>query len=397
MKKNILKLFIGVLLFSISIIRVNAATTSTYYVWNVGDNYYYHKITGLERTEGTNVPTNYYKLSDMVADNNNEVTYELGQEGRFYLTNKFEEVIANGPYANANELYEALENADAGIDPCGAKNSLNTVQTNGDRDFRLIIYNDSLDGYAGIDVGVPNDYSYFPSFWDPMFHTSVFDLTDGKTSSKPVIVESYLLEDTITITNDEVSGIIKSISAVDVPDKAVSISNRDGLFTIKFSSNYFDRVVFKVKLIDGRSYYVMIARIALQVHDNLMPGMAKKDRRVIATLYYPSRKSYKDYEVVAHIMYSNNSEVLKTLKAIDAKDTYFDDNLGEWQTIDLGKEYDGGTNLKASSYEVDASKDIDEITYTITNSGSTSSKYSGTFSGSGKGTTWSSKTRGLVF
>ena len=84
------------------------------------------------------------------------------------------------------------------VDPTGAVNGENSISTNGDRNFRLTIYNDKENEYQGLQIGVPSNYTYFPAFWDAAFHSDVVDISDT-TEANPMVTEAVLLEKTLEI------------------------------------------------------------------------------------------------------------------------------------------------------------------------------------------------------
>ena len=93
---------------------------------------------------------------------------------------------------------EALKEAGFSINPAinqydAKRNS--TIVTNGDREFRVVIYN--ADTFEGIQFSQNSDaYTYFPSFWDSTFYTGMLDIS-GTTRENPAEYNTFVLEPTI--------------------------------------------------------------------------------------------------------------------------------------------------------------------------------------------------------
>ena len=109
----------------------------------------------------------------------------------------------------------------------------------------------------------------------------------------------------------------------------------------------------------------------------------------MVNLFYPSNKSYSDYEVVANITYNDGKTETKTLTAEDMIDDSTQDNLG--------KDVDGGVNLKQTLYTISNGKSVKEVRFFVKKAGSTADVYGGTFSGSNKGLLYSVDARSLVY
>lgn len=126
-------------------------------------------------------------------------------------------------------------------------------------------------------MGVADGYKYFPMFWDPTFFSNTKDIS-GSTLENPTVFETYLLEDKISIKSSAYSSEFKSVEAVDVPRKAVTIDKvESGQYNVKFNSNFYDKVKLKITDINNNVYYVLISRITLQVRDNFGPNTSAED------------------------------------------------------------------------------------------------------------------------
>ena len=249
------------------------------------------------------------------------------------------------------------------IDPTGASDGNNIISTNGDRTFRATLY-DAEDYYGITNASKPSDLTYYPSFWDVTFFNPAIDISDTSLEN-PAVLLSYLLEPTVILESDSVSSAISSIEIADgTPAGAVTITKDGGKFTLTFNSNYYDKVTFKVTSSDGKTYYLMIGRIAI-------------DRN--GSLYVPTGDT-SEYEVRAHVTTLDGTEYDFLLERA-AED---DDN--------------GGQNLELRAYSI-SDADVEKIVmaendpkspvkavFTVTKTGSTSTHFAGALAGSGKGT-----------
>lgn len=415
LKKIVVSTFILVFLFAyiMPFVRVKANnlsnTREVYFVWGDSNNkYHYHKLT-VERNEeigeNVNIITTYVPLSEIVDDVDHTTRFDITKqtmtingvkESSWYVCDKASfEAIDLSKFATAEALF-ADHVQESAINPLRSPYGNNSLYHDGDHDFRLIIYNDKAGAYSAIRFGVTNETRYVPSFWDQVFYPNTYDIT-GTTKENPQVIESYLLEDTISLSNTEYGAKFVSIKPVDVPERAVTIRYADNMYFIKFNSNAYDRVLFEIKDENNKTYYVMIARIALKVFDNFRPDLSDAASKIIAQLYYPENKNYTDYEVVANIEYNNGTEAVKKLTVTDIIESYWNLDLDKEVTMNRGKAWEGGTNLKFSQYEIGNAKSIKTIKFFVNNSGSTSRVYKGTFSGSNNGTVYDIKARTLVY
>ena len=342
-----------------------------YFVWMSGNKVCYHKFTGLTglKADQSGYEMNYVNVTDITDQSGNNGTYTWGQDkANWVLARDMEE---NGVVkANLTELYVFGDGTDfdhgVQLNPTNAKDGENSICSNGDMNFRVTIYRDN---YQAVKFGTnASDYTYFPGFWDQTFFTSTVDIS-GTTKENPAVYESYLLEPTLSfgVGDNSKSNRIKSVKALDVNEKAVSISEVDGVYKVKFNSSYYDHVVFEITTIDGNKYYIMLARMTLRIMDNFAPGVT--DNKLIAQLFYPTTNNYDDFEVVATIVSKDGSTKTSTLEVESTENT------------------DGGKGLYGCTYTVGINKDTDIGAYfTVVYKGAlTNENYGGTFSGSGKG------------
>lgn len=259
------------------------------------------------------------------------------------------------------------------LDPTGGVSGQNSNTTNGDRNFRATIYTED---YVGITFDAsPLNYTFFPSYWDQVFFTDTRDIT-GSSEDYPIEYETYLLEPYLRFKTGAYSAHnIVSVEAINVSGKAVTIDNNEGIFTITFNSNYYDKVEFRLTDEAGNEYYLLVNRNLVNIWN--------RDDKVYFELYYPIDFMYDDFKVVATI-YTREGESLEIINAsaIEYEDTNF--------YIEEGTMYQsGGKNLFFSQYALDISEyeDIESIYFTVVldDAFDDEDTYGGTFAGSGKG------------
>lgn len=358
----------------------NSFDGSAWFIWNCNGNFCKKKLTGLREAvvkeeNGTmtiEYETNYFKASEIQDGVNTLNISNLKSTDYYWIDSNaisrldgkttWSEVTS---YINGIEDYEELKAL--AYDPCGAENGNNSISTNGDRTFRATIYDDSK--YYGItNASKPSDLTYYPSFWDSGMFNPAKDISETSFSN-PAIIEAYLLEPKIILTSDSISNKIDKIElASSISPSAVSIRKTStGIFEIKFHSNYYDRVVFKVTS-GSNTYYVMIARTTIQFDRDgasvFVPTTSREDYDVLATYYFKdgtSRKVILEYSSSEEGGIGINVKHYK-LSTLDAR------------YVDLGPT---STNEPIG------------VSYTVVKSGSTKTNYKGTLSGSGKGTYFS--------
>ena len=251
------------------------------------------------------------------------------------------------------------------IDPTGASAGKNIISTNGDRNFRATIY-DETDYYGISNASSTADLTYYPSYWNTTFFNPAYDISET-TLANPMIIQSYLLEPQVVLKNDDVSAPIESLTVASegVPDSAVTITKQgDNSYKIIFNSNYYDKVVFRV-VSGGKSYYVAIARTVVG-HDY--------ERNPV--LYVPTGDT-NEYDIIATYYWADGTEKTFTLEQVNS------------ETGGKGLEARIYTFKEADQGQVDFRPDRNAptgVTYISAKAGSTVSKYEGTLGGSNKGT-----------
>lgn len=257
------------------------------------------------------------------------------------------------------------------LQPLGETQGANSYTSFGDRNFKLTIYGNE---YKALELGDLSELTYVPRYWNDANFVDSIDIS-GTTVESPAIINSVLLEDTVSIAAGAMGGLnIAKIEAVDVPKGAVEVTKNGGSYNLKFNSNYYDNVVFKITDTAGKSYY-------LQVRRSILDPYMRNDS-VWADFYFDDTTSYSDYEITATYVYSDGTFVSK--KMVNAK--RIDDGLGN---IVFENEAVGGTRLKIATYKIEEGEGFDQgletIFFNVRKAGSTSTNYKGTLAGSGLG------------
>ena len=375
-----------------------------YFVWLDGNNKVcYHKFTELLGAIPNNGSMkyimNYINVSDLTDESGNNSNFVWGTEfANWVLAKDLEDSNGNIIPERLNKLYifgDGIPSEDrqkemgVQLDPCGGENGANSLCSNADRNFRVTIYRN---GYQAISFSdSKDDYTYFPGFWDPTFFSSTVDIS-GTTKAKPAVYNTYLIEPTVKFTKGQFSDDITAVESLDVNPNAVSITKNNGVYTIKFNSNYYDHVVFKVTA-GGKEYYVQLNRIVTDVHDNFGPGVT--DTKIIAELYYPSNKSYNDFQVIATVVNGDGTEETQVV-SVNKFESEDYDNVNANRVNDYVQ--NGGKGLYCSQYSVsiDREKAVG-VYFTVINKGALSGdNYGGTYAGSGRGTYYDIETRNIV-
>ena len=373
-----------------------------YFVWRgADDKICAHLVEGLDESKNTGTGDEsaykiiYIPVSEVKDDvpNGSGEAYSISNNDYYWMWDTSLEAIGEyASYTAMNEAFESDENLKRtlAIDPAGAVNGASTVCTNGNRDFRATIYADT---FEGLDFSVnPNDYTYFPDFWDSVFASNTVDIS-GCTAENPAVYESFLLEPTVHFsTASNSANAITGIKALDVPAGAVAVTG-DSVsgYDIKFNSNFFDSVVFELKT-DTQTYYLNVVRTALQVHDNFGPGMTEPGK-VIASLYYDEGQDYKSYEVYATIYNSDGTTTMKKAEAVEIDM----DNLGNPMPAGTYT-WEAGKGLKYSNFAVDVSTDVVGVAFNVVEAGALSGEsYGGSYLGSGIGAYYDIETRKVVY
>ena len=373
-----------------------------YYMWQCGNDVCYHKFTDLVGR-------------DFVRDEHGEIVYENDQPVEFYQINyiaesaltdqsghnvnydidlpKDNEHPANWVLArdvedehgdiDPSKLTPAyifgvgVEGMGVQLDPCGAFSGENSNATNGDRNFRAMIYRD---GYEAIEFDNSVDkYTYYPGFWDPVFFSNTIDVS-GSSKDLFYSYSIYMLEPSLHLkTGAHSKSKITSIEPVYAADGAVTVTKDGDEFTITFNSNFYDYVLFEATSAAGDKYYFAVERMVSHLYDDLGPGHSLS--KLTYEFYYPSNTNYSDYSVVATITYKDGSVETRELEPTIINDFYGGDPLPI--------SFYAGKNLKGSAYVVNGNENIDTVSFNVVmNNAFASTRFGGAFSGSGLGETY---------
>lgn len=278
------------------------------------------------------------------------------------------------------------------LQPVGEPDAKNAYVSYGDRNFKVVIYNSD---YRGITTGDLDGLTYYPSSWaDPYLRTDQYDISES-TKTKPALLDSILLENTVNINALGYNGFeIASITPLDVPEDAVTVSKIGNKYSVVFTSHFYDNVVFKVKDTDNLEYYIKIKRYTIDAwfdHDNLGDFLR-------ADFYYAKNKSYTDFDITAKILYKNGTTKMVNL----TPQANVDDGLGnftdnyyidqEYPDSNMDPDHDEpiGKGLKLSTFRYvlqNGEKDtIQDIYMNAEYKGNDPDVYPGAYSGSGEGT-----------
>ena len=308
-----------------------------------------------------------------------------------------EDAIKDGACTRENMVREEFEacvdeyveakgifNKRAGFQPVGEPYSNNAYVSYGDRNFKITIYNKD---YRGVTLGSLDDLSYYPAVWNnPFLRIESFDISDTDMDNA-TIIETILLESTVNIKALRYNDFeIKSIDALDVPEGAVTVNKVNGEFKIKFASNFYDSVVFKVTSTDNKVHYFRINRLTIDA------GLRHDDHKAFISsyFYFDNKTSYEDYIIKCKIVYKDGT--FKNVEMENAKK--IDNGLGDLTyAYELDEENSNseekGKGLKVAAYQYEISekdeKNISKVYVNVEYKGSTKDTYAGAFAGSGKG------------
>ena len=261
----------------------------------------------------------------------------------------------------------------------------NAYVSYGDRNFKVVVYNKD---YKGVSIGDLSDLTYYPaSYTNAFIRQDQFDIS-GTSKSNPTSINTVLLENTVNIKtlNYNLYSIV-SIEALDVPTDAVSISKVNGQWKLVFSSNFYDNVIFKATDSNGGVQYFKIHRYTIDGYLRHMDHTSN----IYADFFFDRKKSYKNFDITAKIVYKDG-----TIKKVSLEAVYgIDDGLGNiTEAYEVDEELEGefgakGKGLKKSTFkyalEQGEEDTIDKIYLNIEYKGSTASNYAGAFAGSGQG------------
>ena len=273
----------------------------------------------------------------------------------------------------------------AHLQPLGEPQYPNAYVSYGDRNFKVVVYNDD---YRGISYGNLSDLHYYPAQWGNAYLSrDEFDISNT-TKDNPESIPAILLEDTLNIKAlSNYNGFeITKLEALDVPKEAVKITKANGEWKLEFSSNFYDKVLFKATGNDGGTYYFRVDRYTI---DGWIRGEGSTPI-LTADFYYDRNESYSNFNLTAKILYKDGTEKNVTLKPVKR----IDDGLGnitkEYEVDEENPEFGpGGKGLKRSVFEYTLAegedRKIQDVYINAEYKGSTATNYAGAFSGSGKG------------
>lgn len=271
------------------------------------------------------------------------------------------------------------------LQPVGEPTDNNAYVSYGDRNFKVVIYNSK---FKGVTLGDLSGLHYYPARWtNPFLRTDQYDISDT-TKEKPALMDSILLESTVRIKSLGYNSFkIVSIEALDVPKDAVTITKKNDEFELVFSSNFYDKVVFKITDDNNKESYILIKRYTID-------GWIKfTDNHPVLTadFYFDRERTYKDFNLTARIVYKNGEEKTVTL----TPHLGVDDGLGNYsEEYEVDQESTkfgpSGKGLKLSNFEFlledGEDRNISKVYLNAEYKGSTASNYAGAYVGSGKGT-----------
>ena len=346
------------------------AQRDIYVIWN-DDNGAFHKklVENVDQNDGEDLAYNYFSANN-IGDG-----FKLSYDWTLVYKEDLDAIEANADYIAAQDKVDYLIGEQIALNPIRGINANTSKSHMGGMNFRFIIYSE---GYMGLKL---KNLDYNPDFIGGLFYEDHFDL-GLTTKDKPAIIQTSMLNKEIEIEKTEVGTPFKSVKALDVTDKAVEVTNRgDGIFKIKFNSNYYDRVIFEVTTVDNETGYMMIARDSLNIS-----FMGQHREKIQATLYYAKENSYKDYQVVANIIYKNGSSTTKVLDAV--KDAEHDTNRDQYQYETIGDAaMMDNSKLKKCQFVIDNNENINKVYFTVVKKGATTviDTYKGTYAGSKSG------------
>ena len=265
----------------------------------------------------------------------------------------------------------------AQLQPVGEPTDNNAYVSYGDRNFKVVIYNSD---YKGVTIGSLNDLNYYPGEWtNPFLRQDQFDIS-GTTKDKPTYINAVLFEKTLNIKTKNYNGFaINKIEALDVPNDAVEVKKVDGEWKITFSSHFYDNVTFKVTDSNGKVSYFAVKRYTVDAWVTWIDNKPVYN----ADFYFEDTKSYKDFVLTAKIIFKDGTT--KDVKLEAGKG--IDDGLGNIANDKY--EVTTGKGLKKASFRYalteKESRNIKNAYTNVELKGSTSTKFAGTYAGSGKG------------
>lgn len=416
-----------------------------YVIWSCGNGTCYHYFEDIPNFDDGN--STFYKASTIKADNDNSISFDIDAEYKAWtLPDSFnrwvavykaqnnledidwssvdpEDIIAEFPpdmrqwenaavitnacqrpnrddFEDEFDYFEAEGEFQACVDdyyiaagnlpfirlqPVNEPSANNAYVSYGDRNFKVVIYNDEFKGVTTGDLSILN---YYPSSWvDPFTKRDQFDIS-GTTKENPTAIDSILLENTVYIEALNYNSFeMVSMEALDVPEDAVEITKVGNKFKLVFSSNFYDNVVFKITDSNGDESYIQVKRYTIDAYfrnDN-------NQRPVItAEFYFDRDKTYSDFDITLKIIYNDGTTKTVPMEAVFG----IDDGLGNisdvYETDEENPEFGpAGKGLKKAVFQYALEDgEIDTISEAYVNGeykGSTETNYAGAYVGSGHG------------
>ena len=363
-----------------------------YLVWSCdGEVVCYHLFDNIPSFDDGN--STFYASSNITDDKDNTIKFDVNAENKFFASeDRFKEWEENYKTTNGvstinwrNINIEDLIGPD-GIDfqPLGEPSDNNAYVSYGDRNFKIVIYNDS---FKGVSIGDLSNLHYYPSEWtNPFIRRDQFDISET-TKNKPTVIDTILLESTVNIKELPYNGFsITKIEALNVPKDAITVNKVNNEWKIVFSSNFYDNVVFKTTDSNNEVSYFKIKRYTI---DGWIKNV-NNIKTLNADFYYDRNRSYNDFKLTAKIVYKNGTEKNVTLNAVKG----IDDGLGNitdaYEVDEENPEFGpAGKGLKKATFQYplddNAENNISKIYLNAEYKGSTNNSYAGAFAGSGKG------------
>ncbi len=389
-KLNLKKLAIASAIFASAFLPASAvladgeggSNTDAYFIWDCSGKPCYHHFNKLKSPEEG---INYIKDTDSTDESGNGVNYKVGQKNADWV---FASDFGD-PTGKTSEYYigdaDKPDSHGLSIQSIAFGGGNNSIASNLDWNFQVVIHRSS---YKAITVGDrADDYTYFPSIWDFNYNSNI-DVS-GTTVSNPATIMAYIKESTIKIKTSD----ILSMTPLNVSASAVTVSKSLEGFDVKFNSDYYDHVTFELKGADGKTYYVMIARTTLDVHDIIQQGV---EPELLVGLMHPANTDGKDtYSLVATTVKKDGS---KTTEVLSSGNFYYRVDKNE-KVASNNKTIECGRNLVCSWYSVRLNnpRALTGVYLNVIKNGSSDTVYSGTFSGSNRGLFWNAETRKVTY
>ncbi len=346
-------------------------------VWSCGNSICYHVFANLSSNE-----VNYIKASNVSDDRDETKKFDVHAKEKFFAVKKEFDKRKAEIDANKVSINDLIGPDGIDYQPVNEPVENNALVAYGDRNFKAIIYGED---FKGLSIGSLDDLDYYPSEWNDWFlRRETYDM-GGTTRDNPVEIDTILLQKKINLkllTNLNDYSITK-IEALDVPSDAVKITKKnDGSYDFEFASNFYDKVVFKVTTSDKKVQYIYINR---RTTDPWIRTDKGKEGIVVET-FYDRKKSYKDLDVIAKIVYKDGSSKVVHLAA----EKGFEDGLGNIiNDYEVDEELGFGKGMKRANFVYSMTsadlKKVDKIYINVEFKGSTTTTFAGNFVGSGKG------------